>query len=134
MNAYEILGAVSPVAPQAAQALVKSPSAPSMDTRRVMTEVALPAAVGAVLAVMRYKKHKVLAAISGAAIGASIMPIVKDASVIPGENRKTALLHLGVIGAAVYGSLRYRKHPALGYVGAGVAAGLVAQYGIKPRL
>jgi ATP-dependent protease ClpP protease subunit len=42
-------------------------------------------------------------------------------------DKKKAACNLAVEGAAVYGALRYRKHPVLGYLG-GMAAGLAATY------
>jgi|SRR6185369_16835752 len=120
----EVIGAMSPVQPAAATAIVKSPST-SGDTKLV-THVLLPAVAAAALGAFFCKKHRILGAIGGAAIGGGAYPISQG-----GDARSTAFWRLGAVGAGTLLALRARKpmKSALWY-GAGAGAVVAGNYAI----
>ena len=85
-----------------------------------------PGLVGLGVGAYAFKKHWVLGALGGHAIGSNIMPILKG-----GEERTDAFCRLTVDGAAIAGALWMQEDESdwlksgLGYVG-GSIAGLVA--------
>lgn len=85
-----------------------------------------PGLVGLGVGAYAVKKHWILGALGGHAIGANIVPILKG-----GQERTDALCRLGVDGAAIAGALWLQEDSTdylksvLGYVGGGIA-GLVA--------
>lgn len=76
------------------------------------------AAAGAFL----WKKHRVLGGLVGFASGDALYTLVKEP-----EQRATAFVALAATSAAAYASLKWKKHPALGYIGASVAASILAE-------
>ena len=80
-----------------------------------------PIIAGAVVGMTLYPKHPWLGALGGDAIGGALYPMLRG----QGDDRRKALCDLAVEGAAVYGSLKYAKHPIWGYL-LGALAGSVA--------
>jgi hypothetical protein len=118
MTTLEILGAVSPVPPQATQAIVKSDSQQlAVWTKKSILPGLAVGAVGSFL----WKKHPVLGFLGGMVLGGNASSLMQG-----GGERRNAALTLGAAGVAIYASLKYRKHPALAYVGAGTAASLLS--------
>jgi hypothetical protein len=110
-RAGDIVAALAP--PSGTQAMV-----PASHSVGATVKTLVPGAVGAVAGVMLWKKHPVLGAIMGFAVGDNAMELWKG-------DRMKAACKLAVEGAGVVGALKYKKHPVLGFIG-GALAGAVA--------
>lgn len=80
-----------------------------------------PGAIGAVAGLYLWKKHRVLGAVAGHAVGSNAMDLVKG-------DRRHAVGQLLVEGGAVMGSLKYGKRPVLGFVGGAVVGAVVSAF------
>jgi hypothetical protein len=74
-------------------------------------------AVGAYL----WKDHRVLGFLAGGALASTVGPIYKG-----GPERRRALARLGIDAAGILGSLKFQKHPILGWIGGVLAGSIVA--------
>lgn len=116
-GAADIVAALLPpsnVNPQGA------PPAPKASVGKMLLSFA-PGVLGAAVGYKMVKRHRVLGALGGLAVGAAAIPLVKGG----GDNRTRALAMLGVAAAGTAGSLLLKKHNVLGYVG-GTALGIGA--------
>lgn len=122
-HAADIVAALLPPGNVYGAGPANPPPAPA--PKRSVAKMLLDFAPGVVGAVVGYKfgpkKHPVLGALGGLALGAAAMPLVKGG----GDSRTRALAMVGVTAAGIAGSLAAKKHPILGYVG-GTALGVGA--------
>jgi hypothetical protein len=132
----DLLGAVTPAAPAVTKALVApKPVAKEHQMAAVFKERVLPGVVAGAVGAYFFKKHRVLGALGGLAVGSTAYPIVKD------EDRTRNLCYLAAAGAGVAGSLYAQKHktikmlgkarPAVGYVVPAVVVSAVANHMLK---
>jgi hypothetical protein len=80
----------------------------------------VPTAVGGGVGYTMWKKHKVLGFLAGSAAANIAWDNLRH-----GEYKKAAV-SAAVTGAAVLGSLKMKKHPVLGFIGAMVVGTIVA--------
>lgn len=121
------------VAPATTAALAPAKTNASLATHPTMLAMnkekfqkqGIPALIAAAVAYYYFKKHRVLAAIAGAAVGYTAMPLVK------GEDRKENLELLGEAALATAGAMYYKKRPAIGWVAGAVAGGAAIAYANK---
>jgi hypothetical protein len=115
-----VLGAVQGVvkASTPAAALTK-PSSSYLDKKTIYHSL-LPMFAGAVAGGFLWKKHRVLGAIGGLTLGGAAYQIYKN------EDRKAALVRVGIVGTGIAASLYWKKHPAIGYVGGALGAALLS--------
>lgn len=116
-GAADIVAALLPpsnVNPQGAQ------PAPKASVGKMLLNF-VPGVLGAAVGYKMVKRHPVLGALGGLAVGAAAIPLVKGG----GDNRTRAMAMLGVAAAGTAGSLLLKKHKVLGYVG-GTALGIGA--------
>lgn len=120
MDALKYIKPANPITiyGEAAAIAKNQPSAGHLMATRV-----LPAAAGAGAGYWYGKKHhhKWLGLLGGMAVGGSIVPLVS------GENRADAIVHMGAAGAGVVASLRWKKHPAWGYILGSVGGSIVGK-------
>jgi hypothetical protein len=93
------------------------------EARPTMTQSVVgiaPGFFGAAVGALAYRKHWVLGALGGHAIGANAMPLWRG-----GVARKRALYNLAVEGSGIAGALYFKRSPILGWLG-GVLVGSTA--------
>jgi hypothetical protein len=132
-NYFEVLGEVSPagsaaaksydlvaalVPPETGVALQKTPESDGKSTMEIVKSLVVPA-VGAVVGYTMWKKHPVLGALAGLGVAQTAYGWYK------GEDHKELLSGLAVDAVGIVAALKYKRQPALAYVG-GVAAATVA--------
>lgn len=117
-QAADIVAALLPPAKPGAPG-ANPPPAPKSSMKDMLLDF-VPGLVGAVAGYKLFKKHPVLGALGGLAVGSSVMDAVKG-----GDDRLRAACRVGVAGAGIAGSLMWKKHPILGYAG-GTALGVGA--------
>ncbi len=80
---------------------------------------------GTVLGALAFRRHRVLGAIGTGMIAANA-PALTDSA-----KREIALYNVAQTGAAVGGSLLWKQHPVLGFIGGTLAASILRLYVIK---
>jgi hypothetical protein len=113
----DIVAAMAPPSP-GSTALV--PTGPQSSTKSKALAI-LPGAGGAVVGAYWWKKHRVLGALVGHALGSNAKPLYDG-------DRKHALCQMGAEGAAVAGSLYWKKHPILGWIAGGLAGSVALSF------
>lgn len=125
MTPFEILGAAASTTVDATKQMVKATSPvparvlePNRDLKTITHQV-VPALLAGVVGALLVPKHPYLGFIGAAAAAGSVYPLTKS------EERKEAVVRLGVVGAGIAGSLMWKKHRVLGYALPAVGAAFV---------
>ena len=110
----DVLGAAATATVPAQPAFKKALSQRTLDSETVMYSM-IPGLVAAGAGAFLWKKHRVLGALGGFALGAAVSPVAKD------EDRTKVLCGVGATGLGIFASLKWKKHPVLGYIGGAIA-------------
>ena len=99
--------------------------APSVRTGTDLKEAAIAIGSGvggAVIGQHVWKKHNVLGALAGMAVGVSAERVIRG-----GESRRDTVARLATDAAAIGGALAYKKHPVVGYIVGALAGNLASE-------
>lgn len=120
MKFSHVLGAVTPSTVKTAAAEMQK-SEPKMLSHAMKTSF-LPGLAAGGAGAYAWGEHRVLGFFLGDAVGSRAYELYK------GGNRKGNIADIAATGAAVYGSLKWKKHPIGGFLLGALAGGVVTSF------